>query len=317
MATIAEFSQLAQACLTIGNESAERTGFVPLHRLLARFQAQLIFRPLLVEGMLVKLQQRPGEQSWAVLVDKEQHPFTAEDVQRESDNRPLPARLRNTVAHELAHSLAFRASEFGVQLRGLTAAGGSESALVERIEQETERLSPLLLCPESALIKLVQKEGQVLTADALRHECRRLGISRQLLINRLSLIGLGTDKGPTYYKGLRNIGIGVGEWAAGGKATFRNWPLFVNFDRNLLPAMFFEIRRQDRLPASSVFSDPDFVLGGGANLACQLDTAAGTSAVPNAGKMRISCEVETTNRRPGSSFLYTVHGELVADGDRT
>ena len=100
--------------------------------------------------------QRPrlgrGSSRWRLLVDSEKYTFPQGALAHESTTTPLPARFRNTVAHELTHSLAYRAKEFGVSLTLPTASDKKKSSeMVAEIEQHTEHLSPLLLVPERAI----------------------------------------------------------------------------------------------------------------------------------------------------------------------
>ena len=129
-----ELARIADACTAIGNEVADENGFVPIRNLLARFHANLLIRPLLVEGLLASTEH--GSENnldagrWSVLLDSETYQISELEVKAESQERPLPSRLRNTVAHELVHSLAFRPSEFGIRLRKQTDGKENQNALV-------------------------------------------------------------------------------------------------------------------------------------------------------------------------------------------
>lgn len=296
----------AQVCAAIGDEVAEPGGFVPVRSLLSRFRAQLIVRPLLVEAMLSTVSKTPSGQSWAVLVDSEKYPITEQDLREECSARPLHQRLRNSIAHELVHSLAFRATEFGIDLLGNSCDAANRDALVKAIERETERLSPLLLWPETALSRLVTESKELLGVETLGKERARLGVSRPVLVNRFQLLGFGGDKGPGYYKSLQNLGIGTGEWIEGGRAVLHRWPVFVNFHRNIVPDLFLRLAGQDRTPAGTLFTDREFSLCGGARDTTDFETAAGTPNSPSAEKMTIHCEIERSSRKIGSAFLYVV-----------
>jgi len=310
MPVATELARFAAVCTAIANAAAEEGGFVPVRRLLSEFDAQLLIRPLLVEGMLALIQRNGDSASdasqWAVLVDSERHPISERDVEQESAQQPLSARLRNTIAHELVHSLAFRPSEFGIDLRLQGNDEKSQGALVKAIEQETECLSPLLLWPERSLADLLKANKEALSIEQLQQQCRRLGISRYLLVNRLGLLGLAETPGLRYHAALQNLGIGIGEWNNRGAAVLRSWPLFINFDRNIVPNMFLKFPGQDRVPAESMFPHNGFTLCGGSSDTVEFVTDAGTRAVPAAGKMTVKCSAERTSRKPGSSFLYVV-----------
>ncbi len=305
-----ELKRFAEVCTAIGNEVADDDGFVPVRNLLARFHTSLQIRPLLVEGMLASVENKSGNtidaSQWAVLLDSETYPINELQVKEESREQPLPSRLRNTIAHELVHSLAFRPSEFGIRLRKHSNSEKSQSALVRVIERETERLSPLLLWPEKALAKLLSGKKQSLSVEDLKWVCRSMGISRYVLINRLCLLRPSDANGFRYRDGLKDLAIGIGSWVDGGNAVLRSWPLFVNFDRNIVPAFLHKLSHQDRMPAKTVFADDMFGMCGGTQNTVEFITDAGSSALPSAEKMKVQCVVEHTNKKTGSEFLYVL-----------
>src|SRR5207237_1246447 len=94
---------------------------------------------------------------FAVLLDSETFDVDDKVVARETEERPLPVRFRNTVAHELVHSLAFRPEQFGLRLQQDVGSEEKVSEFVKDVERETERFSPLLLWPEKALNDLLEK----------------------------------------------------------------------------------------------------------------------------------------------------------------
>src|SRR5262249_47722226 len=106
-----DLRSLAARCTELSDEIADADGFVSVRSLTSRFQAELILRPLLVEGMLASRStpsKGVSQHQWAVLIDSETYPEVDEKViAREGCSAPLPARMRNTIAHELAHSFAF------------------------------------------------------------------------------------------------------------------------------------------------------------------------------------------------------------------
>lgn len=279
---------------------------MPVRNLLKRFSARLLIRPLLVEGMLASVESSDEKKfRWTVLVDSETYPISESDISRESHERPLPSRLRNTIAHELVHSLAFRPAEFGIRLQRVDGKISS-GELVAAIERETEMLSPLLLLSEKALAKLLGDKTEPLSLDELRSVRSSMGISRHVLINRLRLLGSADSRDFRSRVGLRNLAIGIAEWTEKGDAVLRNWPLFYNFDRNHVPAFLMKVTRQDRLPAKSVFINEAFAMCGGPHNTVDFVTDAGVEAVPNAQKFQVECSIETGNRKAGSECLYVV-----------
>ncbi len=305
-----ELERIASVCAAIANEVADDSGFVSMRSLLARFQAHLLIQPMLVEGMLASIEQSNGGTNgggrWAVLIDSETYRVNERDVESENGRRPLPNRLRNTIAHELVHSLAFRPSEFGVQLKAKPKSGETPDELVRAIERNTEQFSPLLLWSGKALHQLVARKKETLSVEQLLEARRNIGISRHVLINRLCLLRRTEASGLLACAGLRNLAIGLAEWGNDGRSVVRNWPLFANFDRKIMPAFLWKIAHQDRAPAETVFPDETFAMCGGPNSTIQLLADAGTEAHPNVKKLSIQISIEDAGRKPRGEFLFVV-----------
>ena len=309
MLTPSELEQLIYICVSIANEVADESGFVSMRRLLARFQARLLIRPMLVEGMLASIQDANENASgtqWAVLVDAETFGVQEQDIESESRNRPLPTRLRNTIAHELVHSLAFRPSEFGVSFKLSSQKNDNPHDLVRAVERETERLSPLLLWPEGAIGQLLLDKQEPLSVDQLSEARRSIGVSRYVLINRLNLLHRIDTNGFLSSPALRNLAIGLAEWRDGGRSVVKSWPLFANFDRNHRPVFLWEVSHQDRTPAEAVFPEKTFVMCGGSDRNVDFITDAGTAANPCVEKVRVQVSAEVGRRKPGFEFLFVV-----------
>lgn len=304
-------TQIARVCVDISNEVSDELGFVAMRRLLARFHARLIIQPLLVEGMLASVKSddksKGDTAEWAVLIDSETHSIDAEVVDNENSNQPLSTRLRNTIAHELVHSLAFRPSEFGLRLNADSKRKISADELVKEIEQETERFSPLLLLSEQALAQLLTKKQRPISIEEICEFRKRFAISRHVLINRLNLLKALDGHALLSKIPLRNIAVGLAEWSSGGKSVIRKWPLFFNFENGIVPAFLLDALQKDRLPIEAAVSDENFVMCGGANNSVKLVVDAGTKATPR--QRRLNCEIsaESGSRRNGAQFLFVVH----------
>ncbi len=306
-----DLARIADACTTISNEVSDENGFVPIRNLLARFHASLKIRPLLVEGMLASTEYAGVDTHevgrWSVLLDSDTYQVSEQEIKEESQERPLPSRLRNTVAHELVHSLAFRPSEFGIQLRRHAEDSENLSRLVQEIEKETERFSPLLLWSENALVRLLSDKKSSLTVEELAWSCRNMGISRYVMINRLGLIRPTDGRGFRYRNGLKNLAIGIGEWVDGNIAHFKGWPLFINFDRNIVPTFLLKLTNQDQLPAMWVIPDVTFAMCGGLENSVEFVTDAGLSALQAAEKMKVRVSIEHIDKKQRSKFLFVIH----------
>jgi hypothetical protein len=305
-----DLARIAELCAAIGNEVTDESGFVPVRELLKRFHADLLIRPLLVEGMLVSRQEnsRLGNgNKWLVLVDSETYEATSRDVEEERVTRPLPDRLRNTIAHELVHSLAFRPAEFGVRLKTRTDTKESLRQLVKAIETETERLSPLLLWSDRALSKLVRGRKHPLSLFDFLHVIEDFGISRYVLVNRLRLLKPTDANGFLFTVAMRNLAVGMGTWGA-RSAYIKGWPLFCNFEDGIIPTFLLRTTGRDLLAADTVLSDQTLAMLGGPNNVAELEVSAGTPTFPDAKKLKVKISVEEGLRKQGEHFLFTVNG---------
>lgn len=319
MLASSDLRRIVDACKAIGDEIADDSGFVSMRRLLGRFEARLLIRPMLVEGMLASIERKdePITESsqWAVLVDRETYGVNDQAIESESQNRPLPPRLRNTIAHELVHSLAFRPSEFGISLKLNSQKSNNLRDLVRAIERHTERLSPLLLWSERALNQLLLGKREPLSVEQLAEARRSVAISRPVLINRLHHLHLFDTNDFLFSPALQNLAVGLAEWRKGGRSVVRSWPLFANFSRNILPVFLRDISRQDRSPAEAVFPEETFVMCGGPNNNVELVADAGTAANPRVTKMKVQLSAESGSRKPGSKFLFVARIPTASHGD--
>jgi len=314
-------SRLMAACNAIGNEAGDEEGFVSVRSLLARFRADLIMRPLLVEAMIATVDapttSSEGKASWVVLVDSERYAVKDHAISNESIRNPLPVRFRNTIAHELVHSLAFRATEFGIELNRCADSKFSASEYVAEVERNTERLSPLILLPERTLRRLIESKAQPFTANELRVICKEYGVSRYVLINRLKMLRDRSDLSELReHIALTNLAVGLGEWTQQGEGVLKKWPLFINFQNSIVPAPLIRLATEDRLPGASLVADENFVLSGGDALSAELTCDAALPGMKADDKMQVRVTVEPTQRRPGSEFLFVMSKVLAAEMQR-
>jgi hypothetical protein len=307
-----DVAAFAHACARIASEASDAEGFVPLNKLLERFHAQLLIRPLLVEGMLAT--QGAVQSEWLVLVDSELYGITAVDVEGENAKQPLPSRLRFTVAHELVHSLAFRSSEFGISLRTSINTDDSKAAVVAAIERITDRLTPLLLLPEVALTEFFKRDTVRTSASDFAELGRKAGVSRRTLIGRLRNLSHADANRVSRYS-LNNIAICIAEWRE-KHAVIRSAPAFARYERNIFPEFLLDLPNHDRLPGSLAFSDLAFAPCGGELGEVETELFAGTTGVPRAQKIRVHCSLEQTARTVGTEFYLVVRGLPLAQPAR-
>jgi hypothetical protein len=305
------FQELAHCCNHLASEISDDNGFISVKRLVERFRARLVIRPLLVEGMLASSESRSNQKDnkhqWSLIIDKEIHNFSDEDISNEKFGSPLTPRFRNTVAHELAHSLAFRPTEFGVQFPKLFKSEQSKRDFVEKIESETEKLSPLLLIPDSLLDQIFAKEKDRITIEELCRVKSSIGISRSVIINRINLLSFSDkNKLKAHRSSLHNLAIGIGEWKSKSEAVFKPFPLYSNFRGGRSPGFILKLERQMETLTKNIIFDPTFVLNGGELNTVDCVVPAGTSQSPDSTKMPIRCSIEKGTPKAGTEFLFIV-----------
>jgi hypothetical protein len=304
-----ELKELAKVCTEIARQASDSEGFVPIHRLATAFRAEVEFRPLLVEGVIAapKSRRDGGVESipWKVLIDSETHRVTPNAFVGENAHAPLSHRLRNTIAHELAHSLSFRAGEFGYRLEKKKGGRETHDEFVARIERETEKLSPLLLIPDLSLeTEFSNTEATLQKVCAARE---RWAVSREVFVSRLNLLFQWPETNPLQYsRGLRNVGLLVGEWIAPDRATLLEWPTFAHFDNGIVPEFLIGLRGRAKPNLTELLPWPNFGLNGGRENEIQGDVTAGTSANPRGEKLAVTISMEGASRERGERFFMLV-----------
>jgi hypothetical protein len=306
------FRQLASRCNQIAGEVSDRDGFVSIHRLVERFGVSVLIRPLLVEAMLASTERigdgRDSENGhrWCLMLDRETHAVKESEITHERFGSPLPARFRNTVAHELAHSLAFRPTEFGVQFPRQFTSEKSKQEFVQSIERETEKLSPLLLLTEAMLDRVFPPNEDRASIQELCITMRSAGASRYVFVNRLNLLDFVDELRLKSRRSMTNFAIGMGEWLPKGEVIFKEWPFFSNFEGGKVPGFLFQLQKRIPLNVKSVFVDSTFHLCGGSSDSTECVVLGGTPRNPGILSLPIRCSVEVGPRNVGSNFLFII-----------
>ena len=322
MTSPAYLRQLARKCNGITAEIADEFGFVALQRLVDHFQAEILVRPLLVEAMLASTESdlsHPHDgnrHQWCLFVDRETYDVDEPALKNECIGSPLPPRLRNTVAHELAHSLAFRATEFGVELPKRKTSAKNKRDFVALIERETEKLSPLLLISNRALARILPENKTMISVEDLRSLANSMGVSRPVLVNRLNLLELHDEMKLSERRCLRNLGVGVGRWLSTTDAVLKPWPVYSNFDGARVPSFMFQLQRGLEVSPKNILPSSDFSMLGGALQYIECSVDAGTPKNPKHLRLPVRFEVEPQPPKAGAEFLFLVqsldsgHGQL-------
>jgi IrrE N-terminal-like domain len=289
--TAEEFRAVIHAASDRAERAADSTGFVAIEKLRTVIGANIMFRPLLVEGIIARPKEPNGD--WLILIDSETHAAPEKLLTEESHDQALPVRLRNTLAHELAHTLAFRLDEFKISITG------SREEAVRRIESETENLSPLLLIPYSALQSLCSEQ---LTLNRLRKFRDFHTVSNEVLIRRLETLKYIDNHPLEFSPRLKNLAIGVGE-KKGDTFFLASWPLFSRFS-GFTPTIIHQLKNNITPSLGEAFPDVDFAANGGTRFTAAASVDAGTSQNPSGDKFDAIIQVEeTTSER----FLWVLH----------
>jgi hypothetical protein len=298
---------IAQACRNIANSCADASGFIPVRSLLNRFHADVDVRPLLVEAMIAIRDSYNGaggqKSEWTVLLDKEMYGDVIDGLGGEEWHNPLPSRFRNTVAHELAHSLAFRSAEFGISLKSAPREGNNES-YVRDVEAEIEKLTPVLLWAPKPLAEFLQAATRSVSVIDLVEVRKKLGLSREVLVNRLRILQSTGEQDLLSTIALTDVAIGMVEWKRGGVGAIRGWPLFRNFSNGLHPAFVHQAQGQNLLPAESVTANLNFALLGGEEWSTTVQMPFGTMAKPDAKNAYVEFSIEGSSRVSGTASLF-------------
>ncbi|MEM9478768.1 MAG: ImmA/IrrE family metallo-endopeptidase [Verrucomicrobiota bacterium] len=231
MLTKSQLKKLAAVCLSYSKSAYTSNGSVDIRRLCEAFDADLVFRPLLVEGKIG--QRSDGGKTWTVLIDSETYDAGNLDS---GEGRNL-FRLNNTIAHELVHTLGFRLSDFQISVSGKDASQLSKDD-IEEIEADTEQLSPLLLIPTDAF------EGfeNDCTIQRLADVRRRLKVSLGVFINRIKLFDRTGEFNP-----FRKSAIGIVR-----KGRFVDEPFYSDFEDGSVPDFLHE---RASMAVENVFRD--------------------------------------------------------------
>lgn len=286
--------QLLEVAAGLSERAADETGFVALTALAREVQADLKFRPLLVEGVAAQPKSRDGR--WLIMIDNETHRVTDDMLAQESAARPLGSRVRNTVAHELAHALGPRYEE---------AAGHSDrprDEIVAVLEKETEQLSPALLIPRRAIEALLKARREPLAIEELVAAKTRWAVSAKVFVKRLDLILQETDSPLRHNTRLENVIIGAGEWL--GVDRVELLPMPFKGQLGLIPEFAALLRGRRKIAVAEYFPSPDFYLNGGADASTVAQVWLGTSGSPQSERANIEIVVEAGPRRAGESFLW-------------
>jgi hypothetical protein len=139
------------------------------------------FQPLLVDAMLTT---HPGGFRVFFNTDGRDPEELKRRYHSEGSGVLLPARLRFSFAHELAHTLFYDLTDPTPELAKRFRAGGGKNEL-ENLETNCNRLAAKLLLP-AALVRRELGRAKALTSEFLVELAEKAGVSIEALIRRLN-----------------------------------------------------------------------------------------------------------------------------------
>jgi hypothetical protein len=133
-----------------------------------------------------------------------------------------------------------------------------------------------------------------------------MGLSKSVLISRLNLIPSTDPLRLKQTPALRNVAVGVAEWVDKKVASLRKWPLFINFDRNIVPSFLLQAKEKERISAAAFVPDQAFGMCGGWKDVVAFECRAGVPEATEAHRMEVQLSMEWVDRSPGNTFLFVV-----------
>lgn len=296
---------LFRDCINLANNVASPTGFVPVIKLVERLNAEVTFRSLLVEAMLtVNSSPSEGSADWKILLDIDRFKRDSEIYPVESDDCKMSNRCRNTIAHELLHTFAFKKENNKFVPRLYEWQHQSGTKMVNYLEKEAENLSSVLLIPNESLLRFFESSHEKLDFNRFVDRYRGYGVSREIFINRLKFLRNHAFHHVLNCDCLKNVVIGMGQWSTTGEPEFKTWPIFSNFEKRFQPQFLLESKRKKkdsiRIPASAT----DFNQKIRDNQSASFEGFIGTEKFPETTCCKFTVEIEDTEKKPLNKFLF-------------
>jgi hypothetical protein len=293
--------EISRFCRDRANEIADDDGFVSVAKLAESLRSQIIARPLLVEAMLASREEstsiEPNSARWIILLNSQKFSVNEWELIREDSNNPLSGRIRNTIAHELVHLLILQREKNHKPSK-------TTKKMIEALERDVVKLSPLLLVSGKSLNGLFSNEKASLSISDLVHFCKKYGVSRQAFLNRINHLKV-LDEGHVLDRScLQNIAFGLGEWINDGQPRLLRQALFVQFDRNIYPSFLHSLAKNDPPTIRDIFTDERFYLNHGDALMTSAEIDAGTERSQFIEKMRVMLTVERVSKHDEKQFFF-------------
>ncbi|WP_309387049.1 hypothetical protein [Cerasicoccus frondis] len=226
--------------IAAGNSCADSYGYVTANSLLNKFNAEIMIRPLLVEGMLMSAKNEHGETDgskknpWLILIDEESFKTNEEAIIAESSNKPLDKDLRETIAHEVGHILSFD-RHHGKLKEKPNRSSARQSDRIEKYEAETDDLYPYFLLSENKLEAYFSDRNNPPSLTEIIGLVNFSAVTNKTFIHRLKLMNKTPKSDCLNYKGCINFAVGLCSQGEDGTAEFDSNEVFYSFKNNILP----------------------------------------------------------------------------------
>jgi hypothetical protein len=252
---------------------------IPLKRIAEKRKVRnVIFRPLLVDGCLTIT-----DEGFNIYVCCKKGESQAVKTKYETENLAdvLPARMRFTIAHEIAHTFFFDLT--GGRPRNRLV--GDHQNTVRTLETVCNQTAARMLLPTD-LVREEIKNLNIYDPTTLRKLAQKAVVSPHMLVNRM---------GELYYY---LPGVGGFGYAEHDGYAYRLKAIRMH---SLLQGVFPTVKAGCVI--TDLISDPNFVLNGGTQYEDAVTLKCRTEYSTFTQKFRFICEPQSNEKKPKGVFL--------------
>jgi hypothetical protein len=299
--------EIRDRCDQLADEASSEDGYVVMRQLVELFDAEIIFRPLLVEAMIAKKSDlSKGGSLWKILLNEEVFGEDAKIYNCETSEHRLSPRGRNTIAHELIHTFQFRVKDNQIIADRVTDNKSRADAILRFLEREAHSLTSLLLIPQWRLNDLICELIPQPSANSYIEIYQKFGTSREIFIQALNHLRSNDEFKIFKNPNVVDVWIGVGHWDQNLGPQFKLWPRFSNFANKSIPD--FILKSLDDGQSSFVIPNLsiDFVAYGGGLSSVDVVAFEGSKVVPEERKVIYRISAETRQRTSNGRFLFVI-----------
>ena len=298
-------SDIVEKCYKAARMAMDADGYVAMPKLVGLLDAEVVFRPLLVEAIIAKKNDlnKPGPH-WKILLNEDTFSQDKEIYPSENGSNRLSVRIRNTIAHELIHTFQFKVEDSCITLGEVSRSVSRSDAIIRRVEKEAHELTSLLLLPLEVLKQELTAITEVSAIRSYLKVYEKFGVSRAIFIQALNNLRKDTGSKILEHTALSDVMFGIGSWDNSQEPYFEQWPTFENFSGNSLPDFTFD----EASSSQSRFTIPQLtkesVLNGGKLSNFQFTTYEGSRNTPRYRNIEYVLSVEERKAGLGVPFLF-------------